>query len=168
MNLSLPVIVVIAMAGVPFGYMLADRMPPYIRHSGEILPTDPAECNLPPGPDLGKITAGSCVVVKWNITVLRDCEIANSEHVGRQITDINGTHDLPKSRNVYGGDSGKKIENPLLRPFILPEWSVEGPAEYWSEARFNCNYLQKAFPSQAILINKPMIQYHVEASTAGR
>ncbi len=151
------------------GWMLADRTKPFTRESGEIIAWDFSQCNLEPNADLGRVAANACVAVKWNITIdearLLACDIASTEHVNRIITDRNGTHELPKTKNTFGGATGRPFENPLIRPFVLPPWSVEGPAVYWSESRYVCNWLQRLFPDTlAIRINEPVIPYFVETS----
>ncbi len=148
---------------LPIIYWTIDRRPPYERVFGVIVPEEPAECGLPENSQKG-IHAGSCVAIQWTLKRfegLQNCRTATSQHVSRTITDANGVHVLPKTENVFG--RGKKpFSETLRRPFILPDFSVPGPASYRSSACFICNPLQLVADWPVCSGDSPEVIYHVE------
>lgn len=139
-----------------------DRRGPYDRLFGKIEPEAVARCGPGVTDTRPMIVPGACVAIEWTLADIytQECNPVSSRHVSRSITDANGVHVLPKTENVYGGGKNK-FTNPLRRPFVLPEFSVPGPAMYQSEACFICNPLQWAL-NWPVCIGKPDAYYVVE------
>ncbi len=147
---------------VPMVLWSLDRNGPYDRLFGVIVPGHSMEC----GPDAqyyGEIRPSGCVVVEWTIELhdnYRSCSPINSLHVRRTITGADGiTHDLPRTER-YFGDGREPFSEKLRRPFVLPAFSVPGPATYHSEACFVCNPLQK-FANWPVCKTTPDVPYEV-------
>ena len=146
----------------PVAWWAMDRKGPYDRLFGVIVPEDPAKCGEGVTDTRSMVVPGACVAVEWRLKDIyrQDCTPVSSRHVSRTITDANGVHELPKTENVYGGNK-QKFTNPLRRPFVLPDFSIPGPAIYYSEACFFCNPLQWAL-NDPVCKNTPDAHYVVE------
>jgi hypothetical protein len=149
------------MLTVPLTLWTIDRNGPYERLFGVIVPGK-SEC----GPDANyfdEIKANGCVVVEWTVDLhdnYRSCVPVNSLHVSRTITGSDGiTHELEKTER-YFGPGRQSFSEKLRRPFILPDISVPGPADYYSKACFICNPLQKIL-NWPVCIDTPKVRYEV-------
>ncbi len=149
-------------ATVPMVLWALDRNGPYERLYGVIIPGNPMEC----GPDANyydNVRPGGCVVVEWTIALhgnYKDCSPINALHVSRTIKGADGvTHNLPKTER-YFGPGREPFSEKLRRPFVLPDFSVPGPAVYHSEACFVCNPLQK-IANWPVCKTTPEVAYEV-------
>jgi hypothetical protein len=149
---------------VPLTLWALDRNGPYDRLFGVIVPANPMECG-PAANYYDEVRPNGCVVVEWTIELhdnYRNCSPISSLHVSRTIKGADGiTHELPRTERYFG--AGKEpFSKKLRRPFILPAFSVPGPATYHSEACFICNPLQKAV-NWPVCKSTPDVRYEVSA-----
>jgi hypothetical protein len=70
------------------------------------------------------------------------------------------TRSLPKTEQYFGPNGREPFSAKLRRPFVLPAFSVPGPATYHSEACFVCNPLQK-FANWPVCKTTPDVSYEV-------
>lgn len=119
----------------PIVYMAADREPPVIRHSGEIVPPDPY-----PG---GRIS------VVWHTTIKRVCPGL----VQRRIVDSTGTI---WTLGMVEAEYGRSDE--LIRSFAIPFGIAWGEARYTATVQYRCNVLQDYWP---IIVEGPAVRFRV-------
>lgn len=154
----LALIVCVPLVGYPV-WALLDREPPYIRHSGDIVPALPQQCGLSEGA-AAAVVPGSCVTVTWNIKVLRSCPPDTPNNVTRVIQDSEKvTWPIGPVAGLFG--TTQKPPGDLTRYFLIPSGARPGRAVYKSSASFACNFLQSMF--WPIRVSVPDIEFEIVA-----
>lgn len=145
---NLPAAFVAGLLAIPL-WMAMDREPPYVRLSGEVVPSNPAP--------------GDFISIKWNIEVKRICRPDVPRNITRQIITATGhIIDYEPVDGVFGTEAGREKHptTELIRTFQLPPAITPGPATYYSKACFACNPIQTFWP---VCVDTPKLAFEIRA-----
>ncbi len=109
-----------------YGYKLGDRSKPYDRVFGLVIPENPTDCGLPPGPvpDVILASGGGCNRQEWTIERHKVCNVTRNDPVVRRwLIDKDGkVIKLPiiKSEQVNG--IVPRMSKTFIQPEVPPGW----------------------------------------------